>query len=130
MPTVLLVEDESPILEHLRYALERAGYTVLSADSGDSALRICRHHTDTIDVLVSDVLMQPVSGFEVAAQVKAANPNAIVILMSASPRWTFTDPLNPDALLDKPFTHDDLLTAIARATTIPAHPGGPRESWK
>src|SRR5579864_2930472 len=103
--------------------------TVLSADSGDAALRICRHHPAAIDVLVSDVLMQPVSGFELAAQVKAANPNAIVILMSASPRWIFTDPLNPDALLDKPFTHDDLLTAIARATTIPEHPGGPRESW-
>jgi len=129
MPTVLLVEDETPILEHLRYALERAGYTVLASDSGESALRICRYHGGAIDVLVSDILMQPVSGFEVAAHVKAANPNAIVILMSASPRWTFTGPLNPDALLEKPFTHHDLLTAVARCTTIPGHAGGPHENW-
>jgi CheY-like chemotaxis protein len=114
MPTVLLVEDQAPILEHLRYALECAGYTVLSADSGASALRICCHHTGAIDALVSDVLMQPVSGFEVAARIKADNPNAVVILMSGPPRFLFPYGPTHHDFIEKAFGHDDLLTGHYR----------------
>jgi two-component system cell cycle sensor histidine kinase/response regulator CckA len=129
MPTVLLVENESSILEHLRYALERAGYTVLSATSGESAIRICCAYPSTIHVLVSDVLMSPITGFQVATTVKSRHPKAIVILMSGSPRFTFTERLKANDFLDKPFTHHDLLAAIARYTPIPAQVGGSRETW-
>ncbi|HEY6252026.1 MAG TPA: response regulator [Candidatus Angelobacter sp.] len=128
MPTVLLVENEAAILEGLRYALECSGYTVLSAKSGESAIRISQQYHGPIDVLVSDVQMHRIDGFEVAANVKAAHPTAIVILMSGSPRYIFTDQVTADEFLEKPFTHNHLLAAIARHTTIPAHIGGPRES--
>jgi DNA-binding NtrC family response regulator len=116
MPTVLLVEDESAILEHLRYALERAGYTVLGAISGESAIRICRTYHGAIDVLVSDVLMAPVTGFHVAATVKSLHPNVIVILMSGSPRFMFPDAATHHDFLEKPFCHNELLTAICQHT--------------
>ena len=112
MPTVLLVEDESAILEHLRYALERAGYTVLAATSAESAIRICHAYRGAIDVLVSDVLMSPVTGFQVAAGVKSLHPNAIVILMSGSPQCMFPNFSTHHNFLEKPFCHNELLTAI------------------
>lgn len=118
MPTILLVEDEPAILEHLRYALERSGYTVLGAISGDSAIRTCHAHQGAIDVLICDVLMSPVSGFAVASVVKSAHPTAIVILMSGSPRYVF--PKSPvNEFLEKPFHHDDLLAAISRHAELP-----------
>lgn len=116
MPTVLLVEDESAILEHLRYALERAGYTVLAATSGESAVRICQAHHGTIEVLVSDVLMSPVTGFQVVATVKSLHPNAIVILMPGSPQFMFPNVATYHDFLEKPFCHKELLTAISQHT--------------
>jgi CheY-like chemotaxis protein len=104
MPAVLLVEDESPLLEHLRSALELAGYTVLGATSGVSALRICQAYHDAIDVLISDVLMYPLTGFEVAAIVKSAHPNAIVILTSGSPPYAFSGPIGADDFLENRFS--------------------------
>lgn len=127
MPTVLLVEDEPAILEHLRYALERSGYTVLGATSGDSAIRMCHAHQGAIDVLICDVLMSPVSGFAVAATVKATHPTAIVILMSGSPCHLF--PKSPaNEFLERPFNHGDLLVAISRHAELPKTTGGASET--
>lgn len=117
MPTVLLVEDEPTLLEAFRHALEGSGYTVLSAHSGESAIRISQRHPTEIDVLVSDVLMRPISGFEVAASVKSSHPNVVVILMSGSPRHTFGNTSIQTEFLQKPFDHCDLLTAISGRRT-------------
>ena len=114
--TVLLVEDEPILLENFRYALEQAGYNVLTANSGESAVSICRKHTGSIDVLVSDIAMDQITGFEVAASVKWAHPNVIVILMSGSPISSFPHHAANDHFLQKPFPHQQLLTAISRHT--------------
>src|SRR5262249_1854954 len=71
MPTILLVEKEPALLDSFRDVLEQSGYNVLTADSGESAIGICRKHIGKIDLLVSDVVMDRVTGFEVAANVKA-----------------------------------------------------------
>lgn len=120
MLTVLLVENESTLLEGLRCALEQSGYNVLTANSGESAIGICRKHTGKIDVLVSDVLMDQATGFEVAANVKATHPNAIVILMSGSPLSSFPQRGVTHDFLQKPFAHPELLAAISRHTATPA----------
>ena len=128
MPTVLLVENESLLLEGFRCALEQSGYKVLTANSGESAIGICRKYIGNIDVLVSDVLMDHVTGFEVAATVKATHPNAIVILMSGSPLSSFPQHGITDDFLQKPFVHQQLLTTISRHTATPASKGITRES--
>jgi len=124
MPTILLVEKELVLLRILRYALEHSGYTVLSANSGESAIRVCEKHQGLIDVLVSDVVMHSVSGLEVAAFVKSVHPKVIVILMSGSPRCTFAKSAITNDFLEKPFEHQELLTAISRQAAIPANAGG------
>jgi two-component system, cell cycle sensor histidine kinase and response regulator CckA len=112
--TVLLVENEPALLDSFREALEQSGYKVLTADSGESAIGICRQHIGKIDVLVSDVVMNRVTGFEVAANIKATHPNVIVILMSGSPRSCFQQHGITHDFLQKPFPQQQLLTAISR----------------
>ena len=124
MPTILLVENEPVLLQSLRYAFESSGYTVLSANSGESAIRIFKKHRGKIDVLISDVEMRRISGFEVAALVKSAHPNVIVILMSGSPRHTFANLPIAHHSPEKPFDHQKFLSVISSHAAMPANAGG------
>jgi CheY-like chemotaxis protein len=128
MPTILLVENEPALLDGLREALEQWGYAVLTAASGESAIRICREHNATIDILLSDVLMEGVDGFKVAETVKSAFPDVVVLLMSGSPIDSFPPSSIPHQFLEKPFTRQELLTAISRHTRTPAQVGATHES--
>lgn len=127
MPTVLLVDDEPVVLENLRYQLEKAGYTVLAANSGEAALRISRQHSGLIDVLVSDVLMHPMTGYELAAKIKSAHPKLIVILVSGSPDFALKQPAIASNFLQKPFPHRDLLAVISRQSQRHAIAGDSHE---
>lgn len=112
IPTVLLVEDEPTLLQGFRDALEQSGYTVLTASSGESAINICGKHIGRIDVLVCDIVMDRLTGFDVAATVKAAHPNVRAILMSGSPLSGFVQHGGTDRFLQKPFAQEQLLTAV------------------
>jgi DNA-binding NtrC family response regulator len=114
VPTVLLVENEPGLLDLLHIVLERAGYLVLAASSGDSALRLCRQHRGPIHILLSDVLMHPLNGFELAASIKSKFPDAIVLLMSGTPVESFPPNAAPAEFFEKPFSHQQLLSAISR----------------
>jgi DNA-binding NtrC family response regulator len=114
MPTVLLVKKQSLLLENFRYELEQSGYTVLAANSGASAIRVSRSHSGAIDVLISDVLMHPVTGFELAAIIKSAHPKVKVILMSSSPTCILPLRVKANDFLDKPLPYGNLLSAISR----------------
>src|SRR5207302_11384255 len=64
--TVLLVEDEDPLRELGYQLLEDMGYTVISASNGADAIRIAEQCTDSIQLLVTDVVMPGISGSELA----------------------------------------------------------------
>jgi len=129
MPTVLLVDNEPALLETFRYTLEHCGCTVLSALSGESALRVCHAYAGRIDVLVADVVMEGISGFEIAAIVKSAHPSAAVILMSGSPPDIFPQFAIANEFLEKPFALRELLTTISRYVAIPEGVGATHETW-
>lgn len=128
MLTVLLVENEPALLDALREVLEQSGYTVLTADSGEAAIRVCHGHNGRIDVLLSDVVMNRLDGFEVATIVKSVHPDLIVLLMSGSPIESFAQHSVADEFFAKPFAHQDLITAISRHTGLPANAGATSES--
>jgi two-component system, cell cycle sensor histidine kinase and response regulator CckA len=81
--TVLLVEDE-PILRDLaRLLLEGLGYRVLEAGSGQEALEVWIQHQQTIDVLLTDLVMPDgLTGFELAERVERERPGVKVIFTS------------------------------------------------
>jgi two-component system cell cycle sensor histidine kinase/response regulator CckA len=95
--------------------LSGAGYHVLAADGGHQALELAARHEGTIDLLVSDVVMPGMLGTEVAERLVEARPGTRVLYMSgyAQPVLASQGTLEPGiALLEKPFTAEDLLGAV------------------
>jgi DNA-binding NtrC family response regulator len=105
--TVLLAEDEDAIRNMLRLVLNRAGYQVLEARSGKTALRLCEDHVGPIQLLLADALVMPAGGRQLVEQVTRLRPTIRVLWISAYPRETLIAEglLDADAdFLQKPFT--------------------------
>ncbi len=81
--TVLLVDDSVTQSFHLKLALVRAGFKVLTAADGRSALKAL--DTEPVDVVLADVIMPMMDGYELCRQIKdnAKHAKLPVILMSA-----------------------------------------------
>ena len=80
--TILIIDDESLILEVGNKMLGRLGYNVLVADQGDKGIAIYKEKRDQIDMIVLDMIMPKTSGAEVYDQLKATNPAVKVLLSS------------------------------------------------
>ncbi len=80
--TILLVEDETAILELGAYILEQRGYTVLTAHSPLKALDIVLEHRGTIDLLITDVIMPEMNGRELAREIVVVRPETKVLFIS------------------------------------------------
>jgi CheY-like chemotaxis protein len=78
---ILCVDDEANQLAVRKLVLEKMGYSVLTAGSGDQALQLLEAHP--IDLVLSDHLMPGMTGTELARQTKARQPKLPVILISA-----------------------------------------------
>jgi PAS domain S-box-containing protein len=115
--TLLVVEDESALRDVAGRILSGAGYRVLAADGGAQALELAATHDGAIDLLVSDVVMPGMLGKELAERLVHARPGTRVLYMSgyAQPVLAAQGTLDPGvALLEKPFTAADLLSAVRR----------------
>ena len=119
--TILLIEDESVVLDSVRRTLQRRGFRVLEARNGVEAMRLYELHGEEIQLVLSDVVMPGTGGPELLAQIHARNPNLPLVLMSGYTR----DNMDTDRLreigcwfIEKPFTHERLLGVIADAMAI------------
>jgi CheY-like chemotaxis protein len=80
-PMILCVDDEENQLAVRKLVLEKQGFSVLTASSGQQALGLLACHQ--IDLVLSDHLMPGLTGTELTRQIKASNPDLPVILISA-----------------------------------------------
>jgi two-component system, cell cycle sensor histidine kinase and response regulator CckA len=80
--TVLLVEDESNVRKIVRISPESKGYRVLEASKASEALKVAAEHSQSIDLMLTDVVMPEVSGPELATMIRRLYPNISVIFMS------------------------------------------------
>ncbi|MDE3217263.1 MAG: PAS domain S-box protein, partial [Gemmatimonadota bacterium] len=80
--TVLLVEDDAGVREITRLILERSGYTVLLAADAREALDVCASATETVHLLIADVVLPGVGGRPLAELVRERNPQCRVLLVS------------------------------------------------
>lgn len=116
---ILIAEDERHIVETLTFVLEREGFGVSAAFDGDDAIR--RMRSDPPDVLVLDVMLPKVNGFEVLKQVKAdpALKHVPVIVLTAKGQAQdrrMAEEIGVEAFMTKPFSNLDIVAAIRRIT--------------
>ncbi len=80
--TILLVEDEEMVRELVKAALQAKGYTILEARHASEALALFTQHLNTIDLLVTDVVMPQISGRELAEHLITLRPGLKVLFTS------------------------------------------------
>jgi two-component system, cell cycle sensor histidine kinase and response regulator CckA len=80
--TILLVEDEEQLLELLVMLLEENGFQTLTASDGEAAVEIFRQHRDVIAVVLSDLGLPKLGGWEAFLQMKSINPDVKAVLAS------------------------------------------------
>jgi DNA-binding NtrC family response regulator len=115
-PTVLVVDDETGILETLSILLKNSGFTPITALGGKQGLDKLK--TTTPDIVLTDVRMPGVGGIEVLSAARAKDADMPVILMTAQADLrSAIDAVNAGAFyyVQKPFANDDILAILRRA---------------
>lgn len=112
---ILLVEDDEALRQSLSIYLSQHGYKLLEASNGAQALHIARQHAESLQVLITDMLLPNLSGAEVAREVAQISPQAVTLYMSGytDREWTGYDPAQlRTGFLQKPFALQALLEKL------------------
>jgi two-component system cell cycle sensor histidine kinase/response regulator CckA len=105
--TILLVEDEKAVRGVIRKTFQGKGYTVLEAQHGQEALKICENYSGPIHLMVTDMVMPHLGGKELAEKLAPQRPEMKILYMSGYPAQQ--EVLEPGTeFLQKPFTLNSL----------------------
>jgi CheY-like chemotaxis protein len=113
--TVLVVDDDPDVRQYATSVLDEAGYRVLAAADGESALAVLERDS-SIDVLFTDVVMPGMNGFELARAATAQRPDLKVLFASGYA----TDLTPAGRLLKKPYRPLQLTREIETLLPRPA----------
>jgi two-component system, cell cycle sensor histidine kinase and response regulator CckA len=111
--TILLVEDEPAVRELVRRVLEATGYRVLSAGRPSEAELVLAEE-DGVDLLLTDVVMPEMSGYDLAARALEQRPELRTMFMSGYSHSATGSQQADGELLQKPFSTDELTRAVRR----------------
>jgi DNA-binding response OmpR family regulator len=114
-PTVVVVDDEKDILELVRYHAEKAGFTCLAAGDGATALRLVRQARP--DLLILDLMLPGLDGFEVCRQLRRDPATAELPIIMLTARGEEVDrvvglEVGADDYVVKPFSPRELIARI------------------
>ncbi|HEY0314996.1 MAG TPA: ATP-binding protein [Sphingomonas sp.] len=109
---VMVVEDNDALRELVVETLRDAGYRVIEAHDGRSALTLFARQAPPPDLVVSDVMMPRLDGFALAEELKVRAPATRMLLMSGYVGSGAPDRPGREPLLIKPFTPDALLERV------------------
>jgi PAS domain S-box-containing protein len=113
--TILVVEDDDDVRAYTVEILRELGYRVLEAHDGASGLRLLERQDEPIDLLFTDVVMPGMSGAELAAAARQAQPDLPVLYTSGYTRNAIVHGgrLDPGVeMISKPFTYSGLASKI------------------
>ncbi len=113
--TVLLVEDEAAVRASTGEFLVRCGYTLVTAENGEDALRVSRDYSGPIHLMITDVVMPKMGGPQLAAQLAAERPAMKSLFVSGYAENTVLRHGNIDVtaqFLSKPFSLSTLANKI------------------
>ncbi|MDD3148712.1 MAG: ATP-binding protein [Candidatus Riflebacteria bacterium] len=113
--TILLVEDEPSILNISTMMLENFGYTVLTAETPEKAIKLASEHAGEIHLLMTDVVMPEMNGRELARKILALYPELKCLFMSGYTANVIAHHgvLDQDVFfIQKPFSMNDLADKV------------------
>jgi len=114
--SILIVDDEPVMRNLLKKILAREGYHVLTVSGGQAALK-CLNESP-VDIVISDMKMPAMDGFELLKNIKAEHPTIGVIIMTAyGDTYTVKDALllGADEYITKPFKSYEISLVVERA---------------
>jgi PAS domain S-box-containing protein len=123
--TILFVEDEAGILRMGKRTLERLGYSVVTAGLPSEAIAWAQRHADEIDLLITDIVMPEMSGWDLAKYLLTLKPNLKLLFISGY----MSNIVSPQDLqknnavfLPKPFPLHMLSAKVAELLARPSAP--------
>jgi CheY-like chemotaxis protein len=105
--TILVVDDQDVVRDVIKLALESEGYTVIEASSPKAAIELARN-TESIDLLVTDIVMPEMDAFELAQRVNTEIPGIRILYTSG-----YTDAAAEGPFIQKPFTPQQLVDKVS-----------------
>ena len=120
--TILVVDDEEPLRTVIGDLLSQRGYHILSTSNGPNALALAEEYPGKIDLLLTDVEMEPLSGPALAEALTRIRPEMKVVYISGYPATLAPDgTLKPGTVLvNKPFTMKMLSAKLREVLESPA----------
>ncbi|MFA5263947.1 MAG: sigma-54 dependent transcriptional regulator [Opitutaceae bacterium] len=115
MPSVLIVDDLLSIHEMLDAVIQPTGFSTAFATDGEKAL--ARYKAERFDLVLADIDMKPMDGITLLKQIKAYDPNCVLIIMTAyASTESAIQALKYGAFdyLQKPFRVDELISTLKR----------------
>ena len=113
--TILVVEDEVAMVSLLRNDLRQSGYDVHVATDGEQAIELYRRLKNDIDVVLLDLGLPKISGWDVISEMKQENPSVKVIVASGYIEPAFKAKIaaaGVKVFVEKPYVHADLIQLI------------------
>jgi DNA-binding response OmpR family regulator len=107
---VLVVDDEASILTVLRIKLKVSGYDVIIATSGEEALALV--NSTCPDIMLLDVIMPGLDGFEVLQQVRAISELPVIVFSARPENSHKAFILGANDFLSKPLDVDEMVTKV------------------
>jgi two-component system OmpR family response regulator len=115
MPHILVVEDEQHLAYGIKFNLEAEGYTVTAVGDGQAALALVESASPSIDLVVLDIMLPGMSGYDVCTAIRGRHGDLPVVMLTA--RTLVEDRVRgfdagTDVYLQKPFELDELLSVV------------------
>lgn len=115
MNKILIVDDEPNILLSLEFLFKKEGYQVLIARDGEEAFEIIENEIP--ELIILDVMMPKVDGFQVCSHVKSHYPGTRVIFLTAKSKMKDMQKgleMGADLFLTKPFSTKEIIAQVKR----------------
>ncbi len=116
--TILVVEDEEIVRQSMVHSLRSRGYTVLEATHGESALRAAEQYSGKIHLMITDVVMPNMSGYDLTIALRALRPEMKVLYISGHAEKVVHHRIRDDAFLSKPFSPSTLAGIVQQVLNL------------
>ncbi|MED1203249.1 response regulator transcription factor [Heyndrickxia acidicola] len=114
MATVLIVDDDPNIRELVRVFLAREGFSIVEAEDGKEALKVCEK--ERVDLLILDIMMPNMDGWEVCREIRSYYSDSLPILMLTAKGTTAEKlkgfEIGTDDYMVKPFEPEELIARV------------------